>query len=779
MSDSSPSAASTANTVPQPSLFTRAPIKRARPQLSCTPCRQGKLKCNRGQPICDQCTKRTRNDACQYVPPPPKSKQTQNMRGRIRNLESLVVNLINQKEQDAKATEPEEPKPEELNPETFGQLRIGTSSTANYVGAYHWSSLLKEIEDVKTSLEEGDDENEDEQDDDEWCHVNARSSVTYGMPRPISKKQLIEEMPPKEEVDRLLPLWFNSADPLLYIIHHPTFLEEYKQFWKDPSSVSVMWIALLYSALALGIILGPRNPGMHASALASDRPSKSKYDRQDPTDFLTRSVDKFQQLASSALVLADIVKSQPYTLETLMIYGECEFLRRDDHHAKIWLMNGVALRVAMRMGYHRDPSNFKELTPFQGEMRRRAWHVINMMDSLISFAIGLPALVRRIESDVRPPRNLYDADISPSMTETPKGRPLSEITPSTYTIAKCRVAVVFAEAAELSQKITPPRYSTVMALNKRLEEAHDYIPEGMRVRPIEDSITDPPVLIMSRLNIELVYLKTKLVLHRTYLTAGQTDPRFSESRRICVDAAVEILNHHKIIFHACQPGGQLTKVWWYMSSLQTYDYLLAAMILSLELHYLRSSDPKSPRVQEFYDILERTHDIWANHPTRFRESVRGAAILKSMLKKVAAGQEASPSELERNATSQPKEMTPESIAEEAPPEIWDGWPTGTAIDTTVEPNIDMPDISAEIDWTLFDSTMQSQDVMIAQQPWSLNNPTMHSWIGATHNVDYAIANGFQGFDNLQEQLSQRGPTIYDSLPTLDYPFNPSSSDQFQ
>jgi hypothetical protein len=475
-----------------------------------------------------------------------------------------------------------------------------------------------------------------------------------------------------------------------------------------------MWIALLYSALTLGIILGPRNQGSVAYAAFHSRSSKPPYQ-----DYFQRSADKFQQLASSAIVLADMSKSQPYVLETLMLYGECEFLRRDDHHSKIWLMNGVSLRVAMRMGYHRDPSNFKQLTPFQGEMRRRAWHTIHMMDSMISFAIGLPALVRRIESDVRPPRNVYDADISPNMTEPPKGRPLTEITPATYIIAKSRVATVFAEAAELSQKITPPRYSTVMALHKRLEEAHDYIPEGIRVRPIEDSITDAPTLIMSRFNIEIVYLKTKLVLHRTYLTAGQTDPRFAESRKICVDAALEILNYHKIIFHACQPGGQLMQVWWYMSSLQTYDYLLAAMILSLEMHYLRTADPFSPRASEIYDILETTCDIWSNHPTRFRESVRGAEILKFMLKKCpipsrpcassqdpgANGFETSEhqSTLRKTPTNHQKdmnglqEMTPESIPKDLLSQNLAAQPL-SIFESSFDPSMELPDMSPAIDW---------------------------------------------------------------------------------
>jgi hypothetical protein len=332
-------------------MLPRAPIKRARPQLSCTPCRQGKLKCDRANPVCDQCAKRSRHAECKYMPPPPKNKQAQNMRGRIRNLESLVVNLISQNQQTQTPHSTEEiaqsgdvtTNKDEPSVDSFGQLRISNAGTeTNYVGAGHWSSLLKEIEEVKDSLEE-DDAAEDIQED-EWNYFNARSSITFGVPRLLTKAMLISEMPAKSEVDGLLSLWFNSSDPLLFVIHAPTFQEEYKQFWRDPQSTPVMWIAMLYSIMALGIIVGPRNPGMYAHTTTY----KSPQTLSDKNDHMARAVDLYQQMASSAMLLADMGKSQPYTLETLMVYGECEFLRRDDQHSKIWLMNGVALRIAMR-----------------------------------------------------------------------------------------------------------------------------------------------------------------------------------------------------------------------------------------------------------------------------------------------------------------------------------------------------------------------------------------------------------------------------------------------
>ncbi|KAF2105177.1 hypothetical protein BDV96DRAFT_655876 [Lophiotrema nucula] len=429
------------------------------------------------------------------------------MRGRIRNLESLVVNLINQKAQEQGGTPSEaaigggtkdsEVADTEPAMESSGQLHIGHDRLeTNYTAPGHWSSLLKEIEE------------------------------------PITRAQLIQEMPPKDEVDPLLPLWFNSADPLLYCIHAPTFQEEYKQFWKDPSTASTIWIGLLYSALALSIILGPRNPGMNITSFYHPEAE----DLFGNTDSLTNAVDKLQQLTSSAIVLADVGRSQ------------------------------------------------------------------------------------------------------------------TEITPVACKIAKFRVCRVFGEAAQLSHRITLPKHSDIMELDKRLEESHDLIPEGMRVQPIEDCITDPPVRGLSS------------------TTAGQTDSPFAESRKICIDAALMILNYHKIIVHACSPGGQLNKVWWYSSSLTTYDFLLAAMILCLELKHLQDKDPSSATISELYGILDNTLGIWTNSPSRFKASARGAEMLKTVLKRVSASDEANENVLRvatsiadgahMEATAPPTELTP-------------------------------------------------------------------------------------------------------------------------
>lgn len=665
------------------------------------------------------------------------------MRGRIRNLESLVVNLMNQKSSSsqvsysrsepstasqkegdespaARSAPPAGPRQEDVNEDSFGQFRISnTGNETSYVGVSHWSAILKEIEEVGKYFDEKDAEAE-EPVEETWDTVNQRSTITFGIPKPVSKAVLLAEMPPKEEVDRILPLWFNSSDPLLYIMHAPTFQDEYRQFWKDPTHTPVMWIALLYGAMALGIILGPRNPGFTVYPQTA-----TSFDAAEDSSALSyEAVDRYQTLASSAMALADMAKPQPYTLEAAMIYGECEFLRKNDHHVRIWLMIGIMIRVALRMGYHRDARHFDNITPFQGEMRRRAWHLLYQIDVLVSFAIGLPSMIRRIESDTQPPHNLLDTDFSVHCTELPKERPFSEITPGSYTIAKSRVCAIFAEAAELSQLVVPPIHADILAADQRLQEAYAAIPDGLRVRSMELSITDPPVIIMARFNLELLYQKTRTVLHRKYLVVGQTDPRFAESRKICVDAAMHTLRHQDVIFHACQPGGQLHKVWWYMSSLTTYDFLLASMVVCFELNYIRVEEaspefkgPPCPFVPEMIRLLKNTFDIWSNHPNRLSESCKAAKILGAMLNKLAgpinSDKDATENGVQENNTALPPD-TDILYANQLP--TWG--PLGDSVDAAA---YQITDLSQDIDWTMWDSHFLGQANSLPEQTWLPNS----------------------------------------------------------
>ncbi|KAF2479386.1 fungal-specific transcription factor domain-containing protein, partial [Neohortaea acidophila] len=564
--------------------------KRARSQLSCTPCRQGKLKCNRQQdPACDQCIKRNRESACLFVPPPVKHKQAQNVKGRIRQLESLVVDLMNQNRgalqtrvgetssgvngsattsEPARAplpySQPTPPSDSDTSPQfgtersrgsadspddvdaatgPLGQMTI-SKNEISYVGESHWGAILNSISDLKRDIggEEEDEESGNEDDDapptvNVWGLRNdTLSAAGAALPRDatqvgfmignhttMTKDQLIAAMPEKKVVDRLLSLWFNSPDPFKPIIHAPTFQDEYRRFWKSPKDTPVMWIALLYAIMSLAASFGLRD-----------------LDPRHPqAQTILKEVSQYHTFAASALVLGDFTKPKQHTLECMMLYAAG--LRSNDAFVNVWLLIGLVARLAMRMGYHRDASSYPSISVFQGEMRRRIWTIISMIDVMISFQIGLPSIIKTIHSDTQPPRNLLDRDFGPSTQQLPPSRSMDELTPSSYTRAKLRIVRVFADAADLGHSTIPPSTEEVMRLDRELEEAKAAKPPLLQMPDISELVTDPAEQLMCRFNLDLLYLKTKI------------------------------------------PGGQLESVKWYMGSISTHDFLLAAMVMCLEL----------------------------------------------------------------------------------------------------------------------------------------------------------------------------------------------------
>jgi Fungal specific transcription factor domain len=309
-----------------------------------------------------------------------------------------------------------------------------------------------------------------------------------------------------------------------------------------------------------------------------------------------------------------------------------------DEQLRLWLSLGVILRVALKMGLHRDPSNFSFITPFEAEMRRRIWSNIYVFDVLTSFAIGLPGMFPQIQSDVRPPRNLLDTDFGPESRELPPTRPSSELSPVSYSIAKAAIVKIFAKAADISHSVELPDYAEVQKLSAELDFVHDNIKPPLKYIPMQEWILDPPPVIFNRFKLEIIYQKSRCVLHRRYLLhplAGEAEQR---SRMECVDAAMQILHHLEEIFLATQPGGQLSTKPFFFSFRANDDFLLAAMILCLELsNSAKYPDQKAldeKTISDMNTALEKTYMIYTTPSEHYTPPEKAVKALEIMMKKI-------------------------------------------------------------------------------------------------------------------------------------------------
>ena len=358
----------------------------------------------------------------------------------------------------------------------------------------------------------------------------------------------------------------------------------------------------------------------------------------------TEAIQVYRGCCAQCLALSNYAKHPgPYTLETFLMYMECEFFISKGDQISCYLIAGVAIRLALRMGLHRDSDNVKgSITPYQGEIRRRVWHLLVQMDLMVSFHTGLPSMVQAVKSDTRVPLNLQDQDFDEDSTELPLSRPETEITGMSYTLAKGRLARVFGKVVEQANLLTLAKYAEVTALDQELQQAFTAIPPFLRVVPMDLCITDSAELIIRRISLAVFFQKSRCILHRKYLMKDEENVEFSYSKKAALDASRELLRIQSEVHDAARPGGPLCRDLWVISSLAIHDLLLAAVIIYLCVIQESVGVPPtmgdrrtpSARQAEMIVALEGSCRIWFETRSMSVDTRKACTVLHNMLKRL-------------------------------------------------------------------------------------------------------------------------------------------------
>ncbi|KAF5655433.1 hypothetical protein FHETE_11187, partial [Fusarium heterosporum] len=146
-----------------------------RATLSCSSCRQRKLKCDRDEP-CSNCV--ARNVSCQYAPWPRSrvaaqrrdSKQP-DLNDRVRHLEQLLGSIVSQlpaqQQQSTSSGSPAIKSPASTYVAAQGSLvsngegaevkpgrMMANPNETIYVSSSHWSAICHEVEHIREHLDE-------------------------------------------------------------------------------------------------------------------------------------------------------------------------------------------------------------------------------------------------------------------------------------------------------------------------------------------------------------------------------------------------------------------------------------------------------------------------------------------------------------------------------------------------------------------------------------------------------------------------------------------------
>lgn len=520
------------------------------------------------------------------------------------------------------------------------------NDTTSYTSSSHWTSILDGIAELRDQLEQIPTE---PQPRNPGLVEMPGPDILFGRQRHATQREILSGMPTRTEADTLVDAYFSTMHMSPTILHKPTFLREYAQFWEHPFETPIMWLGLLFSIFSLATRF---------------QNILSEYEDVDlnpaRTSMVLARIDFYREKLVQCLVLANYFKCPPYTIETFLQYFITEYFRSQDSQFGTWMVVGMTVRMAFRMGYHRDPSRFSNIPPFKAEMRRRIWAMVVQLDLMSSSQIGLPRMIQPSMHDVMEPRNLTDEDLSEDMTELPPSRPDTEATVMLYALIRTRVLTVFARIMDLTNLAKQPAYRDIMELDSALRTVFDDIPpsyKAIRIKDFQASDSDDGER-RNRLYLGLNFLKAEMMLHRPYLLLGRTDPRYEYSRLACLDAALEILAFQKVLDRDSRPGGKLWsakwRLWsvsWRLSSLVAHDFLLATTVLCLDLDTdLISPMPVSekdttnrirfksgqPTRAEIIDALTSSYAIWIRACEKSREAQKVVAAVSLVLGKANA-----------------------------------------------------------------------------------------------------------------------------------------------
>ncbi|PYH89488.1 hypothetical protein BO71DRAFT_389567 [Aspergillus ellipticus CBS 707.79] len=420
-----------------------APVGPVKPR-SCLVCRQRKVRCDKQSP-CSNC--RRGKVACvspaasdrpprwaRRLDPPPHpggvstgkgdSIGVDQLRERLHSLESLVQELRGQlgssppnSNQGDQASDTLSSRAGTNSVQTqFGRLVLQGDSHSRYVSGGFWSRVNDELNGLKVSTNDLVHDDSDSADDEAPpAHpfslsevdrtATERHAFLFGLNLHPSTPNLRELHPLPSQIPFLLETFTENINAFLALVHMPTVSKVVRD-WRSSGmkSLTTSNEALLFS-IYYATIASMEEEDVMTNFGASKSDLNLKY----------RTGLEHALAKSDFLNAPDLVLVQAFTIFLFLS-------RRYDSPRFIWMMTGFVIRMAHYLGLQRDGANFPNFTPYEVEIRRRAWWGVCLLDIRASEDQGTDLTITPGSFDTKLPLNINDADISPETKVPPPER---------------------------------------------------------------------------------------------------------------------------------------------------------------------------------------------------------------------------------------------------------------------------------------------------------------------------------------------------------------------
>ncbi|KAF9135584.1 hypothetical protein BGW39_001910 [Mortierella sp. 14UC] len=324
------------------------------------------------------------------------------------------------------------------------------------------------------------------------------------------------ELPPKEQMEVLLNLYFQFMYPFAPMFIRKTFMDDFRQNRPDLSQILIL------------------NAIFSNACWYSDDPAL----KQESTKYFNR---------------AKIILDETYhvsrisTVQALLLMAHHQYAT--GNYSGGWLYTGMSIRIAQDIGLHRQDVHVDE--PEEAEVRKRLWWSLYMADRLGSAILGRPLTLRDEGFNVQMPTDEWIADVLGEDTVEYPYEPESVISCRLIWSIKLFMQLgkvldtmhcIEAEIngsflADISRTQLPQLHNSLTSWFLSLPNELMYTPYTMS--PNSNHPPSPPTALM-----HMFYYTSLTILHRPYLrpvNSESIDANFLvSSRNICTAAATNV-----------------------------------------------------------------------------------------------------------------------------------------------------------------------------------------------------------------------------------------------
>ncbi|KAK1764279.1 hypothetical protein QBC33DRAFT_622239 [Phialemonium atrogriseum] len=575
---------------------------------SCYGCHRKKVRCDKKEP-CLSCTRAGK--PCAYPPPGPRIRRPKktimaDMASRISDLERSVGKATS-RDEETSVPVPTTPVSESSDTISLAQpaasvpssgnlskrsrddILVQKGSSSQYFNEILLSRVIEEERNIESILTTPQAESP---------HPLTSPFNALGILSAASLSQVPSSFhPPTPLAVRLWNIYVHNVEGCigLKLLHLPTDEKKVYSVIDDPTKASFENLTLCFAVYFASTV--SLEDGQEAQGILG----------QDKHALLL----SFKVGLEQAFAHGDFLDCPTLTgLHALAIYLSA--LRVHNRGKGIWILNGLAIRIAQSLGLHRDGKRLG-LPPFQSEIRRRLWWHLLSRDGRAGEDYGLEHTNGlTLVSDVGLPLNVDDTDLYPEMEALPvPKRSWTAMTFSLINIDLTKSMQRLAAAAAASSPSSPPR-----------EDVRARVIEETKARVEEWLESCNPIIPQHRMTLfcsRFLLRKLDFITRLQWLLLRHAGPGADFATEENLSEALAILEPRLY-----SEDGLLTQFAWARKAYPQYHVALYVL-------WHLCVKPEGPNVDRAWEEVEVlfSHELWDESSIRLGSKSAVLAALKA------------------------------------------------------------------------------------------------------------------------------------------------------